>query len=75
MTTHPLGQIEPETRETEMRTFKVRAYHPVCGGELVSTGHGITQLRTNWLHRCNKCGTEAWFEERYPEIVHRENDN
>lgn len=41
-----------------------------CDGEMISTGNGITQMRTTWQHRCTKCQREAWLTGQYPRITH-----
>jgi len=41
-----------------------------CNGELLSTGEGITRLRTRWKHRCGKCGHEDWADATYPRVAY-----
>ncbi len=41
-----------------------------CGGEMCGTGHGITTSRTDWQHRCDKCGYEEWTTANYPKITY-----
>jgi hypothetical protein len=61
------------TKNTEIKTYKVRAYHEDCGGELVGTGHGVTAGSTAWEHRCKKCGAVGWVDSvNYPAIAYEE---
>lgn len=39
----------------------------LCGGEMECIS-GITQIETKWLHRCPKCGHEAWKDHSYPYV-------
>lgn len=68
-----LQDVEPELREAALVAFRVRAFHPGCGGELVSTGRGISAGKTSYIHRCQECGADAWLDApSYPRIVYRE---
>ncbi len=65
--------LEFSTRKKEVKTYKVRAYHDGCGGELVGTQLGIPMMghpNTPWEHRCKKCGELGWLVGgHYPTIV------
>lgn len=41
-----------------------------CDGEMRGTGHGFTQLETNWEHRCDKCNREEWARANYPRVAY-----
>ncbi len=50
------------TRKKAVKTYRVRAYHDGCGGELVGTQRGTTDHPdTPWEHRCKKCGELGWL--------------
>ena len=69
----PEGSIEPELTRTELRVYRQRAYHPGCGGEFKSTGHGMATGHKSWIHRCTKCGLETWFPApSYPRTLYED---
>ncbi len=42
-----------------------------CTGEMKCLGHGISNnMGSNWAHRCETCGREAWASCSYPRIAH-----
>ncbi len=48
--------LEFVTRKKAVKTYRVRAYHDGCGGELVGTERGAgCHPDTPWEHRCKKC--------------------
>lgn len=60
-------------KDAEVKTYRVDAYCK-CGGKLKNMGHGITTLKTDWLHRCRDCGMEYWLDRTYPAIEYRSDD-
>ena len=44
----------------------------ICSGEMIATGYGVSTEKSNWLHRCDMCGSESWTTENYPMIAYRE---
>lgn len=64
--------VDPELREETVRVVRVHAYHQ-CGGELVSTGNGISHFGgTEWEHKCEKCADRVTLlDHNYPYIDYR----
>ena len=58
--------------EQEVKTFRKHYICDACGkGDMVCQ-HGITTIDTSWLHKCDECGAEEWFDTRYPMVVTRQ---
>ena len=69
------------TRKKQIKTYRVRAYHEGCGGELVGTERGLTLVGAEqpspwtapWKHRCKKCGaTGMIMGVNYPALAYEE---
>lgn len=60
--------FEDEPRKTVLRRWRCNV--DGCQGEMRGTGHGFTQLETNWEHKCNTCGRTEWTTGNYPMILH-----
>lgn len=59
-------------KETPVRVTYARLYCP-CGGEIRSTGHGVTTMSTSWQHQCVKCGEKRWLQEKsFPKLMYHE---
>ena len=62
------------TRKKEVKTYRVRAYHDGCGGELVGTERVtavVTMIGASPCeHRCDKCGAIGWVSGvNYPTLT------
>jgi len=62
------------TKRKRVKTYKVRAHHDGCGGELIGTERGVAYGATDpWSHRCEKCGAVGIVRgANYPVIVYEE---
>lgn len=77
-----MGQVKTNYGKpvTENKTFVDNPLRPVkrhwicpvdaCGGEMIGSGRGMTTMRTDWEHRCNRCGYEEWTTRNYPAVVY-----
>jgi uncharacterized protein with PIN domain len=61
-----------KTKKKKVNTYRIRAYHDDCGGELVGIERGqATHAIAPWEHRCEKCGAVGWVMGAiYPMITH-----
>ena len=50
-----------------VRTVRIHK-HCDCGGEFKATGMCYTTFPPSYGHECDKCKTEAYFDEMYPTI-------
>lgn len=60
---------------TNVQPILVRAYcdKPKCGGEIVSTGHGVTRgWSTLWTNKCTVCGKVYDLDTSYPTETYEE---
>ena len=64
-----------ETKRFLVRTFREKAYHLACDGELVSTNQQLTSIPGQYIHICQKCKTKVRINGCYPKIVHREEES
>ena len=57
----------------EVKTSVVRAFHRVCGGELVATGEAFMTMPPQYAHHCKKCGVHLAIAggAQYPAIQYR----
>lgn len=59
--------------KVEMITYKVKAKCEKCGeGYMQSRGEALLSYPPQYIHKCNKCGYEAYYREIYPKIIHEE---
>lgn len=64
-----LDRAEVSVEYENLRPRRVHVYHVGCGGELISTGNGMSNtFGTTWANKCNKCGHESWASQGYPYV-------
>ena len=56
----------------EVKTYKVYAYCPECGGLMETTGQVYTTSPLQFPHKCRDCSYRETFLEVYPKIMHEE---
>jgi uncharacterized protein with PIN domain len=59
-------------RDVEKAIFERHWTCANCDGEMVGVSFGHAGHGNDWLHRCNKCGHEAWSAEHYPHLIYRD---
>ncbi len=59
---------------TKIQTYRVDKKCDKCNEGLMNgTGHGITQWKSKWEHRCDKCGDIQWYEDEcYPKTIYED---
>jgi hypothetical protein len=56
----------------EVKTFTVGYLCDECGkGWMEPTGTMLTSNPPQWPHKCNECGEQKTFWEKYPKTIYR----